>query len=249
MRSRRPGFGPSRSRRRPLPDPDWIDRAARRYAFAGRFDRAFVRGKLRRDPVYAAVVEGGLLPVWGTLVDLGCGRGILLASLFESGSVLRLVGIEHGRTAEVAGKAVSDVAEIRRDDVRRAAVPPCAAAVLIDVLHYLDPEAQEALVEKIAASLRPSGVLVVREADAGAGRRFTAVRVAERLATCLRGRPFQTLRYRSETEWGALLRRAGLEVESRPMGEGTPFANVLIVGRKPRGFTPPGSASSPSSPR
>lgn len=221
-----------------------MEDAAARYGTLGRFDRGFVRGKLRGDPVYREVILGGFLPESGVLLDLGCGRGILLAALRAAGSGLRLVGIESGRAAEVARRALRREAEIVRADLRDAVLPPCDAAILLDVLHYLDRPTQEDLIDRAARALRPGGVLVVREADAGAGARFWGVRLSERVLACLRGRPFRTLRYRPKGEWGALLHAAGLEVESRPMGEGTPFANVLFVARKAGGFTRPGSASS-----
>ena len=212
-----------------------VERTAGRYADLGRFHRRFVRAKLLRDPVYAAIVKGDTLPGQGTLVDLGCGRGILLAVLRESGSALRLIGIERGPSAEVARQALGDGTRVVRGELRDVTVPDCDAATLLDVLHYLEPAAQEELLSRVARVLRPGGVLVIRDADAGAGWRFVAVRIAERLASVLRGAPLQTLHYRSEQEWSALLRMAGLSVSSRPMGDGTPFANVLLVGRKDGG--------------
>lgn len=222
-----------------MPDRDPVEGAAARYRGLGRFDHGFVRGKLRGDPVYRAVALGGLLPETGVLLDLGCGKGILLAALRETGSGLRLVGIESGPTAEIARRALGDEAEIVRADLRDVSLPACDAATILDVLHYLDRPAQARLIDRVACALLPAGVLLVREADAGAGARFWSVRLSERLLSCLRGRPFQTLQYRSKEEWGALLRAADLEVESRPMGEGTPYANVLLVARKPGGITRP----------
>jgi hypothetical protein len=54
---------------------------ALRYRPAGRFAMNFVRGKLRYDPVYFALLTQGLLPAQGSLLDLGCGRGILMSLL------------------------------------------------------------------------------------------------------------------------------------------------------------------------
>lgn len=232
-----------------MPDRDPIEEAVARYGTLGRFDRGFVRGKLRGDPVYRALALGEFLPERGILLDLGCGRGILLAALRAAGSGLQLIGVESGRAAEVALRALGREAEIVRADLRDVVLPPCDAAVLLDVLHYLDSTAQEDLIARAARALRPGGVLVVREADAGAGLRFWSVRVSERVLACMRGWPFGTLRYRSKEDWGALLRATGLEVETRSMGEGTPFANVLFVARKAGGITRPGSASSSPSRR
>jgi hypothetical protein len=63
-----------------------LEEAVRLYGSAPRFDRHFARAKLRRDPVYLAVLRGGWLPDRGTLLDLGCGRGLLLALLAVAGT-------------------------------------------------------------------------------------------------------------------------------------------------------------------
>jgi SAM-dependent methyltransferase len=226
-----------------------VEGAGRRYGTSGRFHHRYALGKLRHDPIYAELAYGPLLPRKGTLVDLGCGRGILFAALEEAGTSLRLVGIERGATAEVARRVLGSRAEILRADLRGATIPQCDAITVIDVLHYLGFRSQADLIHRAVVALRPGGVLLVREADAGAGWKFVSVRVAERLAAILRGHPLQTLRYRSQGEWGALLRGAGLSVWARPMGEGTPFANILLVGKKPDGVRPPGSPSYRSAPR
>jgi hypothetical protein len=35
--------------------------------------------------------------------------------------------------------------------------------------------------------------------------------------------------FRSAVEWEACLARLGMRVETRPMGQGTPFANVVLL--------------------
>src|SRR5262245_47511642 len=81
------------------------DEVSRRYLGGGVFHWEFVRGKLRHDPVYRAIEPGLARLEAGTLLDLGCGRGIALA-LADHGSghggspALRLVGVE--RTAAIA---------------------------------------------------------------------------------------------------------------------------------------------------
>jgi len=55
--------------------------ASELYLEAGMSHWEFVRGKLHFDPVYRRLLAEGHLPLDGRLVDLGCGRGILLALL------------------------------------------------------------------------------------------------------------------------------------------------------------------------
>lgn|GEM_PF-199671 len=232
------------------PDPFAVLReaAAEPYLKAGVLHWEFVRGKLRHDPMYRGLLEAGLLPRRGRLVDLGCGRGILLSLLVavadaaEDGEVIapmQLTGIELRRShARAARKALSQLPhqpeiDIRQGDLRETPLPPCDTAVLLDVLHYMPAAAQVDLLGRVAEKLRPGGMLLLREADADAGWRFATTRSAERLMAVLRGHFRQRFHFRGQAAWEELATAAGLVVDSRPMSEGTPYGNVLLVARKP----------------
>lgn len=214
------------------------EHAARRYRPAGRFTEGFVRGKLRHDPVYSHLISNpNWLPQSGLILDLGCGRGILLSLLSEVRKRalttlydVRLCGLDL-RTKDIAAarRALGDEAEIKLADVRSAALPAPGAVVLLDLLLYLRAEEQETLLKRIADSLPAGGTLVMREADAASGLSFRATRTAERLCALARGQFSQRYHYRSETEWRDLLEGLGFTVETAPMSKGTPFANVLFI--------------------
>ena len=51
--------------------------AAHRYEASDAFARHFARGKLRGDPVFLHLLEQGLLPAGGAILDLGSGQGVL----------------------------------------------------------------------------------------------------------------------------------------------------------------------------
>ncbi|HEX2252351.1 MAG TPA: DUF2062 domain-containing protein [Thermoanaerobaculia bacterium] len=240
---------------------DLREAAAEPYLEAGIRHWEFVRGKLRFDPVYRQILDLGLLPRPGTLVDLGCGRGILLALLSApveewrstppeqrsrpaAPTGMELHGIELAVSAvRVARRALRAAAKITRADLAQCEVPPCSTAVLLDVLHYLPAETQEDLLARTARALGPRGLLIVREADAAAGGGFGRVRLAERLRALSRGHWRQRFHYRTRGEWEELLERHGLEVDSVEGGAGTPFANVLLLARRrPRPGTPPATS-------
>ncbi len=222
---------------------------SRRYLECGISHWEFVRGKLRYDPMYRAILESEVLPREGRLVDVGCGRGILLALVDSARGMddsappprgfrlpserLELVGIELRRPlAAVARRALGDGAAIEAGDAAAAALPAARAITLLDLLHYLPAAEQEGLVGRVAGALEPGGVLVLREADAALGWRFALTRAAERLCALARGHWRQRFHYRSAGGWRRLLERHGLEVSERPMWAGTPYANRLVEARK-----------------
>ena len=226
-----------------------LEAAASRYA--GRSARQFASNKLRFDPVFISLLRDGRLPDRGTLLDLGCGQGLLLALLlagrdqFERGSWPRdwqrppqlvLLGIEiDGERAATARRALGDGARVVPADIREAEFPACAVAVLLDVLLYMTEDEQESVLRKAVDALEPGGLLLVREADAGAGLKFAMTRWGERLMEMGRGQWRDRLHYRSASQWIALLSGFGLSVKPVAMSAGTPFANMLFVCTKSKG--------------
>jgi uncharacterized protein (DUF2062 family)/SAM-dependent methyltransferase len=235
-----------RGSRAERPFAELVRRAADRFLDSSITAWEFARGKLRMDPVYRATLSSELLPSGGTLVDVGCGQGLTLALLTEARLAAergewpaswpspprfdRLVGVEtRRRVAAIARRALDRDAEVIEGDARTVALEPARAMLLFDVLHLLPRDDQESLVAAIAARLEPGGVLLVREADPGGGWRFTAVRAGNRLKAFVMGTwRQQSFEPRTETDWRECFMRHGFHVEMRPMGEGTPFANVLF---------------------
>jgi trans-aconitate methyltransferase len=223
-----------------------FEAATRPYLAAGKHAWLFARGKLRYDPVYFTLLRLGLLPQHGSLLDLGCGQGMLLSLLRAAKQhagrwpddwpsppslVLRGIDLSADRVS-TARHALGGDAQVDRRDLRELDLEPCSVIILLDVLFYLGEAEQARLMDKAAAALERNGLLLVREADAGAGAAFAITKWSERLACALRGKPGQRLHYRSAAEWMAELSARGFRVDATPMSAGTPFANILFVARK-----------------
>jgi SAM-dependent methyltransferase len=203
--------------------------------------------------VYLALLRHGLLPNEGTLLDLGCGQGLLLSLLRAAKeqhaarrwprdwpappSRLALRGIDaHARRVNIARRALGDSAPVEQRDLRALDLPrPCSVVTMIDVLLYLPESEPERLIRKVAQALDPGGMLILREPDAGAGLAFRLTQFGSWLDALTRGRWRAPIHYRSAAHWSAVLASEGLRVEAQPMSQGTPFANVLFVARKAAG--------------
>jgi len=225
---------------------DLVRRASDRYVTSSITAWEFARGKLRGDPLYREVLTSGILPSGGALSDIGCGQGLTLALLAEAASDWhrsawpreltpppvfdKLTGVEiRPRVASIARRALADAAEIIEGDALVHTPSGCKAILVFDVLHLMSPAAQERLIRSLSATLEPGGVILVREANASAGWRFTSVRIGNQLKAVLFGRWGQRFYFRSEREWMQVFEAANFRVTRRDAGSGTPFGNVLFV--------------------
>ncbi|HEY7674994.1 MAG TPA: methyltransferase domain-containing protein [Burkholderiales bacterium] len=226
-----------------------LDAATQSFRRAGPSAWYRARGKLRFDPIYFSLLQRGLLPDDGTLLDLGCGQGILLALIvaasrqYRSGhwpagwqappQGLHLEGLEcRPDRVAVARAALGTDARIEQQDIRVAEFPSCSVVTALDVLLYLEEQEQRRVLERAVRALNPGGVLLLREADAGAGAAFQVTRWSEYFLEVTRGRFRPRLHYRAAGEWVDLLEGLDMVVRAEPMSSGTPFSNMLFVAKR-----------------
>lgn len=232
-----------------------LEQATAPYRPLGKFAWHFARGKLRGDPVFAALLQRGLLPDRARILDIGCGQGLLAALL---GSLTGHSTAEQAwptdwapppRDTQVHG------IELMPRDVQRARQAlehlgrrarftlgnmcdtdfgQTDAVVVLDVLHYVDYAAQDDVLRRIRAALPPGGILLLRVGDAAAGLPFRISNWVDAVVTFVRGHRLSRLYCRPLTAWQRVLSALGFEVESLPMHAGTPFANILLVARVPQ---------------
>jgi SAM-dependent methyltransferase len=236
------------TRRNPSSDPlfaSLVDKASDRYVGTSITAWELARAKLRGDPVYRHTLCGGVLPPGRMLVDIGCGQGLMLALLAEARrrvatgawptdsqappQFARMVGVEHRpRVARLANDALAGEADIVPDDACTIFSEPCSAVLLFDVLQMMPAAQQEELLATVGAALEPGGVVLVREADASGGWRFTLVRVGNRLKALVSGNWQQPFHFRTSTEWFDCFARLGLDAQICADGQTTSFASVLF---------------------
>jgi hypothetical protein len=101
--------------------------------------------------------------------------------------------------------------------------------VILDVLHYVDHDEQEALLTRVREALLPRGRLLLRVGDAASSRGYAASQWVDRAVTRVRGHRAPPSWGRPLADWVRLLNGLGFEAVATPMSQGTPFANVLLV--------------------
>ncbi len=222
--------------------------AASPYRQAGRFAWHFAKGKLGGDPAFLGMLEHGIIPDCGRLIDIGCGQGLLASwlrearRLYEAGNwpaqwpvppkVDVIWGLElMPRDVDRARAAVGDRAQFAQGDMRTADFGKADVAVILDVLHYIDYAAQEEVLHRIRAALPPGGRFITRVGDAAAGLPFHFSNWVDRAVFFVRGHRLGTLYCRPLGDWQALLSRHGFDATPMPMSSGTPFANVMLIAR------------------
>lgn len=225
-----------------------VKRAAQPYRTAGLFAWNFAKGKLGNDPVFFGLLEHGLIPNAERLIDLGCGQGLLAAwllearALHESGNwpaqwpaaprIENIWGLElMPNDVDRARTALGERAQFAVGDICTADFGKTDVAIILDVLHYINYEAQENVLRRIRASLPVGGTFITRIGDAAGGLPFHYSNWVDRTVFFLRGHRLNRIYCRTKQEWLEVLIRTGFSVEPLPMHRGTPFCNVMLIAK------------------
>lgn len=225
-----------------------IDKAAAPYRSAGRFAWGFARGKLGGDPVFVGLLERGLIPERARILDIGCGQGLLASWLLAAKAMaeqgkwparwpaapnpVSLHGIElMPRDVERARHALGERAVFTAGDMCKSDFGQADAVVILDVLHYVDYAAQDDVLRRVRDALLPAGTLLLRVGDADGGLPFRMSVWVDRIVTFVRGHRNSRMYCRPLSAWKTALADLGFQVEAVPMNVGTPFANILLIGR------------------
>jgi SAM-dependent methyltransferase len=228
-----------------------VEAASAYYRGAGRFAWHFARGKLRADPVFAAILAHGLLGGRTQILDLGCGQGLLAAWLLaahachaserrgawprawpappkiESYAGIDINPHEVARARHAFALDPGAAVKIVHGDIRDIDYVAADAVVILDVLHYIDYSAQQNVLERARGALAPHGVLLLRIGDAAAGSVHRFSRVFDQTVVLLRRHRWLELKCRPLREWQLLLASCGFRAHALPMRAGS-FANVLL---------------------
>jgi SAM-dependent methyltransferase len=204
---------------------------------AALYDRRFLRGyarwKLRTDPVYSAVLarlRGRDAP----LIDVGCGVGLLPFFLREHGCEVPILGFDFdARKVEAARRAAMRYRGIDfvTGDARNS-LPENHNVIILDVLQYFDPAAQQRILINAREAVPPGGIVILRQGirDGSWRHRFTTA--VDAAARAMRWMKAERLNFPRREEVMAPF--DGFTAEVVPLWGRTPFNNYLFVFTRPR---------------
>ncbi len=156
------------------------------YIYKGPVLEWYLRVKIRLEKDYRLFHD--LLPKRGRILDIGCGYGFMSYMLQFAAPERQITGYDYDEEKiAVAAHCFSRNKNIHfiQADVSRWFPEPSDAMILSDLLHYLEPDQQESLIQKCMDTLRPGGVLLIRDGDRDQEKRHERTRLTEFFSTRL----------------------------------------------------------------
>ena len=212
--------------------------------FGERWLRIYARRKLRCDPVFPAAFE--LLRASNQpLIDIGCGVGLLAFYLRERSFVAPISGLDCDRRKVERAQAVAKGAYRDLEFIEQDVCEPIARAgnvVLFDLLHYLRPNEQARLLNRLVSRVAPGGMLVIRDCPRDSNARFWCTHLAERFAQATTWNMSVPLHFPTREQIFAPFEEELFSRQTHPLWGRTPFNNHLFVFRRRVTVTVPASA-------
>ncbi len=225
-----------------------VDDVVRRYLDVSIRDAEAARWRLTRDPIFPFLLNDPGFAGAGRILDLGCGRGIVAAILAVPGGGWppgrRYLGVDAAeRYVRAAREALGAPGgpTFQTADLRDLDPPAADLVLLLNVLRYLPPTSQDALLRRLGRALPPGARVVIREMDAEAGWAFRRAAIGSALASLIPGRTHHRPRgYRRGSDLRNALIAAGFDVRDRTTLHATSRGRVLLEAIRRAAIAPRG---------
>lgn len=176
-------------------------------------------------------VVNKMLPMHGTITELGCGEGLLSNYLAIFSPKRNVIGYEivPGRLAS-AKKGIKN-ARYYVGDITKVPYPKSDAVILFHVLHHLPSKnLQEAVLQKAKSSLKKGGKLIIVDVHVTPTIKYVAAWIADHFLVpwVFEKRFFTRAYFRNEHEWTALLKKLGFNFRVTEETSGRPFPNIIF---------------------
>lgn len=183
-----------------------------------------------------AVVQA--LPRDGTLLDVGCGHGLVSNEVALRSPLARVLGIDLSETKVAsARKSVGARTNVEFRQAALEEVPESGfdAVSLIDVLYLVPEGSWTSFLSTCREKLRPGGIFVLKEVGIEPRWKFERLKLQEFMSTrILRITKGDTMHFESGEELKRRLLSLGFEdVALRPLDAGYASPHLLLTARRP----------------
>ena len=206
------------------------------YLYKGPVEEWYVRVKSAMEKYYAYFER--IIPRNASVVDVGCGYGMLAYMLSTTSAERTVLGIDYDEDKiAIAHHNFSKTPQIRFDcsDALQYDYPVADVFVVNDMLHYLDWQSQEILLERCVEKMNGSGMIIVRDSDADQDRAHKITRFTEILSTRFFkfNKTEQQLHFPTAKQFELFARKNDLDLEQQSNDKLT--SNQIFIFRKKEG--------------
>lgn len=175
------------------------------------------------------------VPPQGTILDLGCGEGVLTNFLAISKPTRKVVGMEISDRVDLADRKIKNTKFIKAD-VLKANFPKCDTIVMNHLLHHLPSfESQKKLITKCYNELQPGGNLIIVEVDRRFSLKYLLVWLTDIIIVPIlfEGKLINlNIFQRPGKEWEKILTQVGFKIHQQKRFKDGPFPDILFICQK-----------------
>jgi 1-acyl-sn-glycerol-3-phosphate acyltransferase len=160
------------------------DQLISNYIYKGPVLEWYMRIKTRLENNYEMFDK--LVPREARILDIGCGYGFMAYMLHFVSSSRHITGIDY----DAEKIATANNCYMKNDQLQFYATDALSfdfenydAIILADMLHYLQPQEQEALIAKCCAHINPDGMVIIRDGNEELAERHKGTRLSEFFST------------------------------------------------------------------
>ncbi|MFA5156884.1 MAG: glycosyltransferase [Candidatus Omnitrophota bacterium] len=180
------------------------------------------------------------IPKTGSILDLGCGTGLLLNTLRLEQDKRALFGFDRdARKIGIAAISLNESRDIvfKKADISGSSLdlPKASAIILTDVMYCLDHEKKIGLLEKCFTALDAGGTLLIKDIDRSFNIKFFWAFLQEFLAVKIFGlTSADGIYFENKKQYLSLLKKSGFIANQYfDLSKGYFYPHILYAGKKP----------------
>ena len=158
------------------------------YIYKGPVLEWYTRIKIQLEDLYRPFDR--IIPTQASIVDIGCGYGMMSYMLHLLSSERSIIGIDYddekikvAQNAYLHNKNIQFIAA----DITQYQLPKSDVFLISDMLHYISKHAQKKLIQHCIDQLQLGGTIIIRDGDSDLKKRHEGTRWTETFSTQIFG--------------------------------------------------------------